>query len=483
MTTIEKGPGPAAPAPATPAVPEARLRPRRRYSAAWVIPILALILAGWLGYRAWLGRGVIVTVQLAEGHGLKPGDEVRYRGITVGEVRNVEVAEALDGVVVTASLQAEADRLARAGSRFWVVRPQLGLARIEGLETLVGPRYLAALPGQGARQHRFLGLAEPPVVDAVEPGDLEIILSANRRGSLRRGAPVTYREVRVGTVLSVGLASDGGTVEARVHIERAYVQLIRPQTRFWRVGGVEARVGLTGVSFQLESLETLLGGGVALATPPDAGDVVRTGHRFELESRPPQDRFEWQPLVVIGSSMLPPGAPLPNPRRAKVVWKKGRWISRERSRQGWVLQTPDGVLGPADLLEPDEDADRETVVLEVAGTVLPLDADPIWAEGGLALVAADVTETRWPTQRRRSPRGEPEDCLAVGDPIAAPLPLAAARLESRDGAWVVDPAISVDDDWHGASVVARADGYLVGLLLVDDGTAKVALLPDHKGDE
>ena len=153
-----------------------------------------------------------------------------------------------------------------------------------GLETLVGPRYLAVLPGDGTPRRHFIGFPEPPVVETTEPGDLEIILHASQRGGLRRGAPVTYRQIPVGIVRSVGLASDGGAVEARVHIEKPYAQLVREGTRFFSVGGFEADVGLTGVSLEVESLAALLTGGVALATPPDAGEIVRTGHRFVMDA-------------------------------------------------------------------------------------------------------------------------------------------------------------------------------------------------------
>ncbi len=459
-------------------LPEAVLRPKRRFPAAWLLPAATVVFVGWLGIAAWSGRGATVTVELDRGYGLKPGDDVRYRGITVGEVREVEVAEDLEGIVVTASLRSEADRLARQGSRFWVVRPQLGFGGIEGLETLVGPRYLAVLPGEGARRRSFVGFAEPPVVSPDEsgPGALEVILEAPQQGRLRRGTPVTCRQVRVGTVLSVGLTSDAGGVEARLHVQQPFVQLVREDTRFWATGGIEAKVGMTGVSFQMQSLEELVTGGVALATPPDAGEVVRTGHRFVLEPKAPDDWVDWQPLAVIGSSMLPPGSPLPNPVRARVAWTRGGWLSRKRSRQGWVLRTSQGLLGPADLLQPDDEADRDSIVLEAAGEVVLLGGNPIWAEGGLAVIEAHLPGVTWPTQRRRAAT-QPEDCLAVGDPTATPLPLAEARLDPAEGGWLVDPAVSVDDSWHGAAVLARADGYLIGLLLLEDGVAKVALLP------
>ena len=64
--------------------------------------------------------------------------------------------------------------------------------------------------------------------------------------------------------------------------------------------------------------------------------------------------------------MLPPGAPLPGPLRATARWTQGTLITRQRRRQGWVLQTDDGLLGPADLLVPVEQADPGTAMLEVA---------------------------------------------------------------------------------------------------------------------
>jgi hypothetical protein len=436
---------------------------------------VALLLAAWLAWQAWVERGVPITVLLDRGHNLRPGDDLRYRGITVGQVVSVRLAREVEGIVVEARLVSDADRLARAGSRFWVVRPQLGLSGVEGIETLVGPRYLAVLPGEGDRQRSFVGLSEPPVVQEMQPGDLEVIVTADELGTLRRGAPVTYRRVRVGTVVSAGLASDGGAVEARLHIEQAYAQLVRLQTRFWMHEGLEATVGLSGVSVELESLADLLVGGVAMATPPVAGEVVRTGHRFTLETQPPEDWISWQPMAAIGSSMLPPGAPRPTPLRAVIRWKQGRIIGRERSRRGWVIQTERGLLGPAHLLRPEDGADRESVQLEIAGALLAA-GEPRWTLRGLTLLDVRLPGAPWPARLMRQP-SEPEDCLAFSDPNEAPLPLAVTRMSAGDEGWAIDPAVPLDESWHGAAVVARGDGALIGLLLVTGGESRVALLP------
>ena len=55
---------------------------------------------------------------------------------------------------------------------------------------------------------------------------------------------------------------------------------------------------------------------------------------------------------------------------------------------------------------------------------------------------------------------------------------AAGRISdhSKKCAWTVDPAIPFDASWHGACVVSRADGMLLGLLVVDDEPLRVALV-------
>lgn len=481
----ELDPPASAPTVATSAlIPTAKLRPERRFSLAWLIPLLVILLAGWLGWRAWTERGLAIKIQLDQGHGLKPGDEVRYRGIGVGRVETIELGDDLRTVLVTARLTSQAEKIARIGTRFWVVRPRVRLTEVEGLETLLGPRYLAALPAHdelNARpQRQFVAVTEPPVIESIAAGDLEIILQATQRGSLHAGAPVSYRQTRVGTVLSVGLAGDGGSVEARAHIQKAFVPLVRPATRFWDVGGLQAKLGITGVSIEIDSAESLIAGGVALATPPEAGsgEIVRTGHRFILAPEPDKDWLEWQPMIALGSSLLPVSVSPPAPLRATMAWKQDRFgglVTRPYSTSGWVLQLPDGVLGPTNLLIPTDKAEAGSVVLEVAGTAVELNQPAMWERNGLAMIKAEVSTVKWPKERVRRIT-QAEDCLAIADNAAAPLPLEASRLRLEGTMLRVDAAMSVDASWHGAAVVARSDGRLLGILLVEREEARVVAI-------
>ena len=460
-------------------LPVARVAADERRSFVWVLPVAAGLAALLLGWRAWVARGPSVVVEASEGHGIRAGDPLRFRGITVGEVERVRLARDLAEVVLDVRLDPAASGLARAGSRFWIVRPMLSVGGARGLETLLGARYVAVLPGPaGAEpQERFVALDEPPVPEILAPGGLEITLSAPSRGGLAPGAPLIYREVRVGSVLSVGLASDATSIEVRAYVRPAYARLVREDTRFWRSGGLAVQLGVRGLNVEVGSLSSLLVGGIALATPESAGAQVRTGHRFELAAEPDDHWLEWQPALPVGSSLLPE-ASLPPLLRAQKSWTKGRLIGRSQARQGWLVPLEGGLFGPRDLLVPDDGAREGTSELDVAGRSLALTERPGWSAHGLARIDAELDPSipRWPAERRRAATA-PEDCLVVSDAASPPMALAAVRLEPRASTWAVDGAIAFPDGWHGAAVVAREDGRLIGILLLDGERARVAPLP------
>ncbi len=442
----------------------------------WIIPIIALAIAGWIGSQAWNERGATVLVFLDTAHGLGPGDPVRYRGMSIGEVDTLELSPDTKLVLARVRLLPSARSLARDGTRFWIVHPRLGLEGASGLETIIGPRYLALLPGpEGApARRRFDAQAAPPMVRNRHHGDLEIILEATDRSGLRPGARLSYRGIAVGTVLAVGLTSDGGLVEARVHVEQAYRGLIRDGSRFWSQSGLRAEIGLGGVSVETGSLPELLSGSIAFATPPadDAGDAVLTGHRFPLADEVDSDWKDWSPGVTVGSQLLPPGTTLPNPQPAVLAWRSGLVIKWSRSRHGWILKTDRGILGPADLLTstPASRTDDETVMLEVDGQQVALEANRIQTVGALAWLDAEISGPAYAVSRFRSIEGptEPEDAMVVAGATAAPLPLSAARLSIEAGRWRIDGAVAINTDHHGAPVVARADGAVIGIVLIDD---------------
>ena len=434
-------------------------------------------------------ESVEITIRFHEGHGLQVGDPLRHRGIVVGEVTSVDLNHELTAVAVRVRLVGEAHHLAREGSQFWIERPRLSVAEVRGLDTLVGGRYVAVSPGADDAKPRneFEGLDAAPVAE-IPVGALEIVLHAPQRWGVDRGVPVTYRGLRVGQVLSVGLSSDGTSLEARAFIESRYRSLVRQNSVFWSTSGVDISVGFSGFQFTADTLTSIAQGGVAFATPTQPGPATNTGQRFLYAKSPQEEWLTWQPRIAATEVALPNGAQLPVPQRAVARWEERSFgFRRSRERTGWLLLLSDGqLLGPADVLLPTENA-LGPILLEIAGQELVLTAEHTQRLGSLATFRSDDLKseisdfkldgvTAWKLAGIRYDVRDPEDCLAVTDSQSPPIPIAASSLQSHDSVWEVRSALGLSSAHHGAAVISTKDGRLIGQLLFDRGKASIATI-------
>jgi len=283
------------------ALPKARIR-RRRWSfpVIWLVPLAAAIVAGYLVYGRLQELGPTITIKFKEADGVKTGQtEIRYRGVRIGEVTEIELSEDGEHVLVTARLRRSAASIARDGSVFWIVRPEVGPASITGLSTVFTGPYIQVLPGRGKPKSEFVGLDRPP--PALERKGLKIILTTTDLGSVRPGSPVYYRGIQVGSVTDTELSRDATTVQIHVFISQRYGRLVRVGSKFWRVSGVDVNISLfKGVEINLESLRSLITGGIAFATPNDPNDPpARDGTIFVLHDKPQKEWLDWMPKIPI----------------------------------------------------------------------------------------------------------------------------------------------------------------------------------------
>ncbi|MBN0217384.1 MlaD family protein, partial [Pseudomonas aeruginosa] len=97
---------------------------------------------------------------------------------------------------------------------------------------------IEALPSStpGERQARFQTLAEAPNLLGRENG-LRLTLSAPRKGSIKPGNLVTYRQIPVGKVVDLALGEQADRVLISILIEPRYVPLVRTGSRFWNASG------------------------------------------------------------------------------------------------------------------------------------------------------------------------------------------------------------------------------------------------------
>jgi paraquat-inducible protein B len=263
-------------------LPTAKVRRHGRFSWVWLIPIVAAGLVAYLAYDAYANHGPLVTLSLSTADGLSAEQtQVKHKAVPLGTVEGIVLAPDHTHVIVKIRMVGAAESMLTDHARFWVVRPRLSAGNLSGLDTLVSGAYIEIDPGTlgGKKERAFTALEQPPGRQSDEPGHV-YVLKASRIGSLSAGSPVYYRDVEVGEMLAYELGDGLGPVTLRIFVRAPYDKFVHPETRFWNASGLSVTMGPQGMHFELESIQSVLSGGIAFETPrenehdPPAADGI-----------------------------------------------------------------------------------------------------------------------------------------------------------------------------------------------------------------
>ena len=451
----------------------------------WLVALGCLIVALGVAWWSLPQQGVQINIHFPEGHGLETEDAVRFRGIDVGVVEEVTLNSELSGVDVKVNLLPFAEPLAREGTRFWIVRPEFGLGGVSGLETAVGHKYIGLIPGEpdGQWKSEFEGLAGSPA-DALESPGVEIILRGQKRRSVTVGSPVSYRGVIVGRILSVGLSQDGRFVDVRARIFDKFSKLVTSKTKFWASSGIDVSGSITqGVNFQMESLETLARGGVAMLTTENGGRPIQPGDDFVLHAQPEKDWYEKAELVQATDAKYRRGA-LP----MEVVYTHDGFLGDSEKRIGFVgvhaiVEGQPRVLIPSDMLILPKKGIKDSLKIGLAG----LESSRVQPEPSAELLttveipslqnstssaAFGFGDVRTPLQIERClairANGELNDLTHIHYPF---------EVDDIDENWNIKSFSGDRNVWHGAPVLSERDGRLIGVLMVEPKNVWIEMPP------
>jgi len=271
----------------------------------WLVPVAAACLAGYYTYQHHQENGTEINIEFDDGSGIKPNETtVSLHGVTIGHVKTVELTSDHQHAVAHVQLQTSAKFLAQADTLFWLVKPELSSQSITGLNTLVSGPYIDCRPGGGAPTTNFIGLNSQPMI--IGPG-IRIILAADQIAQLSVDYPVTYRGIQVGIVKDIRLSSAAESVNVTIFIWDRYKNLVRTHSEFWMLKGADIQGSIfSGLKLKLGSVQSLLSGGVAFATPDnDYGKLINEGAEFPLHDQPKDDWLKWKAKIE-----LPPEEPI-----------------------------------------------------------------------------------------------------------------------------------------------------------------------------
>ena len=277
-------------------------KPSAKISAAWIVPILASIVAVVLLLQWMHARGPLVTITFENAKGLTIDAPVMYRGAIVGRIETVQLSKDTARVIVSARLHATSQELAREGTRWWIVHPEVSLEGITGLDTLISPRYLTLSVGVGKPTLSFNGI-DTSVMMNDHPGGINFILIADSISGITLSTPLYYRGIVVGAVSNIQFAPNAKKVLIDVVVKNEFANIIRTNTKFWSISGIDLDVGFTGFSMNIGPVISLLKGGIQLATPDQAGEIAPASYGFILEKEKDDDWIEWAPELPLSRDL------------------------------------------------------------------------------------------------------------------------------------------------------------------------------------
>ncbi|GGO86842.1 paraquat-inducible protein B [Marinobacterium nitratireducens] len=260
----------------------AQVRRHRGPSAVWILPLLAALIAGWLVYKNYREAGIAVEVVFDSAEGLEVNKtKLLYKGLPGGTLTALRLNEDLRTVTATIEVAPEAEQLLSASTEFWLVKPQVSLSGVRGLETLLSGYYIGVRPGEGPPARHFRALREPPPPDKDDEG-LYVTLFAASAESINRGSRIYFRHIDVGEVVDYRLSDTGGDILIDLYIEPRYAHLVKKNSRFWNASGIQVKADLPQVDVRFGSLASIIAGGIHFYNAPFESPPAVSGDQFRL---------------------------------------------------------------------------------------------------------------------------------------------------------------------------------------------------------
>ena len=114
------------------------VKAKKGISPIWILPLVAILIGGWLVYKDYQESGIMITVRIKDASGLTAGKtRVMFKGLPVGTLKSFQVTPDLQSIDARIEMVKEAREELTTDTKFWVVRPELSVNRITGLDTLV----------------------------------------------------------------------------------------------------------------------------------------------------------------------------------------------------------------------------------------------------------------------------------------------------------------------------------------------------------
>ncbi|MDH5464985.1 MAG: MlaD family protein, partial [Thiovulaceae bacterium] len=242
-------------------------------------------------------ENTFVSVMMDRGFKLKSGSQVLYKDLKVGYVESLHFYGD-HKVKARVAIDKKHASLLVKDTLFWVEDLEATVRGIKNAPAAIFGPSLVLQPGKSSVSGKNYILSEKKPFRIYTREGLRIMVKGNRKSSIKPGAPLLYRQLKVGFVEHYDLAKDGTTVNVGLFIEKKYAHMVRKNTRFYLLSAIGMKIGLTGIKVMTETLDSMIYGGIGMATSEEGlGAKAQEGDSFLLELEADDDWYEWAPKL------------------------------------------------------------------------------------------------------------------------------------------------------------------------------------------
>jgi paraquat-inducible protein B len=252
-------------------------------TSIWIVPIIALFIAGWLAFQYFDDLGPEIKIIFPKNEGLVAGQSVvKFKNVPIGKVTKIYLDEEVNGVIVVVRMFSEKARpYMTEKAKFWIVKPEVGLSGVSGLDTLLSGTYIDVYSEKGGTfVEEHYGLVQP-YHDSSKGTYYHLNSLEGKNVSV--GTPIYYKSIEVGKVEHIYFGLDNKSVDVIIFIQNEYVPYVHMDSRFWVKNMINIDFTKGNLDVDIAPLNYMISGGILFSSSgSDNKNIVPNKHVFTL---------------------------------------------------------------------------------------------------------------------------------------------------------------------------------------------------------
>ena len=252
-------------------------------TSIWIVPLIALFIAGWLAYQYYSELGPEIEIVFPKNEGLVSGQSVvKFKNVPIGKVTKIYLKDGVDGVVVSVRMNSKAFiPFLNEYAKFWIVKPEVGIAGVSGLDTLISGTYIEVYSKKGTTfKDEYIGLMQ--AYRDTSGGEYFVLNTQRGESSIKPGTPVYLKNIKVGKVEHVLWALDNISVDIIVFISKEYAPYVSTDSRFWVRSTFSVDLQNGSLDISAAPAIDFIRGAIEFSTTGKDNNTVPDKHVFEL---------------------------------------------------------------------------------------------------------------------------------------------------------------------------------------------------------